>query len=690
VSDAEPDVVVTGMGAVSALGRDCAALWASVAEGRCGIQPIRRFSTDGFRVCTGALVETADARPPGVEATEWLCRTFSETAAAEALAAAALASACGGRVAFVFGTGIAERSGRVHELTEQIAAALRIAGPCITVCTACSSSTAAIGFGRELLAAGAADVVLAGGADVLTPEVFAGFHALGVLTSGRCAPFSTPPGTTLGEGAGFIVLERRAHAEARGAGVIATLSGFGLSGDGWHETAPDPKGTGVERAIRSALHDAGIVGNDVAYVNAHGSGTEANDPAEWLGVQRALGPQAAPVPVSSTKGALGHAQGAAGVLELIVTLLAAQRERIPPTLNYTGARRVGPPDPVGDVVPRPHRWQHALAINSAFGGANAALVLSRGGRARPGRQRRRVAVLGAGVMVAGEVPSAATPSGNGTRVADGPLSTEAVIRRLVPGADARGLDPSSGLLTAAAALALRDAGVAIRGALRDRTGLLVGQTRASPASSAQFRHSIDTRGLLQLSASAFARVVLNAPAGFCSKLLSLRGPLSVVTTGPGSGLTALTLGTWLAAGRVDVDLMVVGACDERDVDAGEAVRWPDSAACLLLGGEGALPHGSGPVRAWIAGCGVAAAGDVDEAVARALSGSGVEAHGIPVFCGERDDHGPAAAALFAVMDGLAAVAAGERHALVTCAAGNSVATAILLEEPGAHDEHAAA
>jgi 3-oxoacyl-[acyl-carrier-protein] synthase II len=687
LSDVAADVVVTGMGAVSALGGDCAALWASVESGRSGIRAIQRFATDGFRVTTGALVEDAAARPADVDATEWLCRTFADTAAAEALAAAQPGDTPNGRIGFVFGTGIAERSGRVHELAEHIAAALRIDGPCLTICTACSSSTAAIGFGRELLEADAADVVVAGGADVLTPEVFAGFHALGVLSPGRCAPFSTPPGTTLGEGAGFLVLERRTRAERRGAGVIAALSGFGLSGDGWHETAPDPKGAGVERAIRGALDDAAIAAHDVAYVNAHGSGTEANDHAEWLGVQRALGAAAAVVPVSSTKGALGHAQGAAGVLEAIVTLLAAQHEQIPPTLNFAGPRRVGPADPVGGERPRPHEWRHALAINSAFGGANAALVFTRRGRTRAARRTQRVAVLGAGVMTA---PGAAGTASNGVEVPAGAHSSEESIRRLVPGAEVRGLDPSSRLLTAAAALALRDAGVAVRGPLRDRTGLLVGQTRASPASSAQFRQSIDARGLLHLSATAFARVVLNAPAGFCSKLLSLRGPLSAVTTGTGSGLTALTLATWLVAGRRDVDLMVVGACDERDHEAGEVATWTDAGACLLLAGPGGLQHGSGAIRAWITGCGMAGAGRIDDAVARAVAGSDVTVGRVPAFRGDTVRHGPAGAALFAVIDALAALAAGERHALVTCAAGNSVATAILLEEPGASDEYPAA
>ena len=203
----------------------------------------------------------------------------------------------------------------------------------------------------SVIAMGGADAVLAGGADVLSSSVFAGFHALGVLSAQKCAPFSLPFGTTLGEGAGFLVLESGEAARKRGAEVLARLSGFGLSGDGYHETSPDPEGGGVTRALRAALADSDLLPEDIGYINAHGTGTEANDPSEWRGIQRCLG-AVTDVPVSSTKGALGHTQGAAGVLESIVTILTMRRELVAPTLNFVGARRFAPADPVGGSSPR--------------------------------------------------------------------------------------------------------------------------------------------------------------------------------------------------------------------------------------------------------------------------------------------------------------------------------------------------
>jgi 3-oxoacyl-[acyl-carrier-protein] synthase II len=694
---AHDDVVVTGLGAVSALGEDCDALWAAVEEGRCGIGPIRRFSTVGFSVHSGATVERWSAPAEASrELTESLCRGFGVAAAREAVARAGGGPAFRGpRVALLFGTGIADLEERVHVIAEDIATALGILGPRITVSTACSSSTAAIGFARDLLAEGGVDVVVAGGADVLTPEVFAGFHALGVLTATRCAPFSIPPGTSLGEGAGFLILERRDHAQARGAEVIAGLAGFGLSGDGWHETSPDPKGAGVERAIRGALGDAGLTSEDVGYVNAHGSGTEANDHSEWLGIQRVLGERAGEVPVSSTKGALGHAQGAAGVLEVIVMLLAAERGLIPPTLNFAGARLNGPPDPVGASVPRRQQWDHALAINSAFGGSNAALVFSRAPPSTRQRPRRgdRIAVLGTGVIGADGPGGWEAPDGSG--VSEGARAGRVApfsIRTLVPTADPRGLDPASAYLTGAAALALRHAGVAVRGPLRERTGLLVGLTRGSPSSIVQFQRSIASRGLLHLSPSAFARIVLNAPAGFCSKLLSLRGPLSAVTTGAGSGLTALVLGAILLGRREDVDLLLVGACDERvpeeaRTDAPGDATGDEGAVCLLLGNARGRTHPHDRVRAWVAGYGIAGPGLLDQAIAQAARHAGMDGDTIPRFPADPVGGGPATGALLAVEAAVRALGSGEAaHALVTASTAESISLAVLLEAPERIDE----
>jgi 3-oxoacyl-[acyl-carrier-protein] synthase II len=368
----------------------------------------------------------------------------------------------------------------------------------VTISTACASSTNALGLGKDLLDAGVADVVLAGGADTLTPEIFAGFHALGLLSAAPCAPFSHPPGTTLGEGAGFLVLERADEARARGALPLAALLGYGLSADAYHPTTPDPTGAGVARALRGALDDAGVTPEEIDYLNAHGTGTPANDPAEWRAVEIVFGDGAARLPVSSTKSMLGHAQGAAGVLEAITTLLCMRHGVIPPTLHFAGPRPRAPSDPVGEARPRPWKVRRAVCNNSAFGGANAAVVLGEAALAgvAPPRLRRPVTILGAGAVGphGDTLDDLARAIATGTRLHG--HAPEVRVEALVPTADPRGLDRGSRMLTEAAARALDGAGIALRGSARERAGLFVGAARVSAESVAEHRASVVKRALV--------------------------------------------------------------------------------------------------------------------------------------------------------------------------------------------------
>lgn len=685
---AHRDTVISGLGALCAVAENQSEVWEAIAAGRDGIEPIRRFSVDGFRVRTGAVVKTwADRDTSGNSTAEALCRCFAERAAEEAMADARLAASGipPGRLALVLGTGLGDLERPIHRLARQLAAHLGALGPCLTVSNACSSSTCALGLARDLLAMDAADAVIAGGADVLSPEVFSGFHALGVLSPGKCAPFSLPVGTTMGEGAGFVVVEKGDAAHARGARIRATLSGYGLSGDAFHETSPDPTGSGVERALRSALGDAGVPAEAIGYVNAHGSGTEANDSSEWRGIRRGLGLGERPVPISSTKGALGHAQGAAGVLEAIVTILAMERGVVPPTLHFVGPRPHAPPDPVGGPRPRVWSYDHALCLNSAFGGANAAVVLSRRHRHLDPIARRPVGVFGVGLVgphgLGGEAVMGVPGNGTGGRGRVPPFE----IATFIPSADPRGLDPASRYLAAAAALALADAGLVVRGSVRDRTGLCVGAVRPSAASTHEFRRSIEVRGLQGLSAPAFARIVLNAPAGFCTKLLALRGPLATLATGPASGLVAIAIAAELLSTRPEVDWMIAGAVDEHDEASDKTAPGWEGAATLLLGRvpEGHSTTSSATVR--ISGWGMAGEGGLAEAIARARADtSGAQSGTERTFteeawqaCGAGDAE--AAASARACAAAVLTLRRGEAdRALVTSRADGATTVALML------------
>lgn len=637
-------VVATGFGAVSAVGSGRGALWEALASGHDGIAPITRFSIDGITNMLGGLVPGYDGPRTGAHAHRGLSIELALTAAREAWHHAGLdrAGVSVHRIAIVVGTSIGDDlhdPTPLDEVTRRLGAALGIAGPHITVSTACTSSTNAIGLAKDLLDAGIADVVIAGGTDVLTPEIYAGFHAIGVLSTQKCAPFSEPFGTTLGEGAGFLVLERRGDATARAATAHVAIAGYGLSADAFHETSPDPTGSGVARAIHGALANAGVEAREIAYVNAHGTGTQANDPAETRALARVFGD----VPVSSTKAMLGHAQGAAGVLELLTTVVAMREGVIPQTLQFTRARSHGPRDPVGQALPRPGRIARAVCTSSAFGGANAAVVVA--DPALPDavpRPRRDVFVTGVG------------------EVGAEPFTLESIV----PTASSRRMDPSTRFLTAAAALALTDAGLRLRKGEQERAGLIVGAAAVSPETAAEFRASIDQRGFAQLSVAAFARMVLNAPAGACSKLLGLKGPGSTIDTADGSGLAAILYATHLLATRDDADVLVAGGFDEIDHEEPASVRaaMRDAAACVVL-------VRSGSIR--IAGTGLAGVGRGDDAILQALSAAGIVRSNVEVQFDEEAGASPSAfvAAVRALRrDSLrTALVASTRGSAMTCA-----------------------
>jgi len=699
--------VVTGMGAVSALGRGCATLWDAIREGRDGIRPITRFPTDEFHVHLAAEVQP----DTGIDTNGNRCVAYALVAAAEAWAEARVAEAelPSQRIALVLGTNLGHGRAALQTVAEELAERLSIGGPRLTISTACSSSSNALGLARDLLRADVADLVLAGGSDELSPELFAGFHALGVLSREKCAPFSQPVGTTMAEGAGIAVLESARQARRRGVKPLATLSGYGLASDAFHETSPDPQGAGVARTLRAALEDAGIEPGRIGYVNTHGTGTAANDPAEWLALQSVFGGGELPA-ISSTKSYFGHAQGAAGILEIITTILALGRQQVPPTLHFVGPRNGCPGDPVAQDRPRDRSFDHAMSSSSAFGGANAAVVLSRPEAVMEPAptERRTVRVLGVGAV-----------GPHGTELAEltralergEPLDGRVPdfdIEGIVRGVDPRGMDPATRYLTAAAVRSLADAGIRVRGKLRDRAGIVVGTTTMSPTSAREFLGSIEARGLSRLSAAAFARMVLNAPAGSCSMSLKLKGPISTLTTGVGSGLAAVVYASQLLATRRDADLLVAGGFDElgeipRSDPGPDPLPMPtgEGAGCLVLGvgdtwGE---DPGSGIV---VAGCGLSGPGRPREAVDQALNRAGLRPGDLELVVGRREDVSPeallgeagrtmkyhdpsavlgfahAASSAHACVAAVLALRKGSAPALVVSAGGRSACSAVVL------------
>jgi len=259
-----------------------------------------------------------------------------------------------------------------------IAERWNLRGPATTLSLSCSSSAAATGLALDLIRAGRADVILAGGHDTISYSSLAGLSILRTITADEIRPFDKRRnGTIFGEGAAMVVLEELEHARARGAPISAELLGYGLNNNAYHLTAPDKGGEGLRHVLEAALRDAHVAADQLDYINAHGTGTPYHDVAETVAIKTALGDHAYRIPVSSIKAATGHIMAGAGALEAIATILAMRDGVVPPTLNYDEAD----PNCDLDYVPneaRAHRVKIAASVSSGIGGNNAAVVLGRG------------------------------------------------------------------------------------------------------------------------------------------------------------------------------------------------------------------------------------------------------------------------------------------------------------------------
>jgi 3-oxoacyl-[acyl-carrier-protein] synthase II len=262
-----------------------------------------------------------------------------------------------------------------HTIAAHVAAELRLRGVAVTVPVACAAGNAALAFACDAIRTGAADAVLAGGADVLSRITYAGFSRLGAIAPERCQPFDRDrKGMIPGEGAAMLVLESAEHARARGVRAYAEIAGYGLSCDAHHMTAGHPAGDGAARAMRMALDSAEVAPEQVSYISAHGTGTPVNDRLETLAIKRVFGRAAFKIPVSSVKSMLGHAMGAASAIEAAVCALAVATDSIPATMHLDHT------DPACDLdyVPnkaRKHRVDVAMNNAYAFGGNNSCLLL---------------------------------------------------------------------------------------------------------------------------------------------------------------------------------------------------------------------------------------------------------------------------------------------------------------------------
>lgn len=399
-------VVVTGLGAVSPLGHTVGSYWDNLKLGKSGLGPIT-LTPANDELTQKVAAEVKDFEPlqhfdeRRISTLDRISQ-FAIVAAREAISRSGIIidTPLSVRTATIVGTGVGgqtthddsfrrvyvDKKTRVFPLTipklmvnapaSQVSMDCGLRGPAFAVASACASATHAIGLAFQMVRSGAVDCAITGGAEAcITFGTLRGWEAMRVMSPDVCRPFSKGRlGLVLGEGAAMMVLEPLERAQARGANILGEIVGFGMSADAADLTAPDLGG--MVRALQVALDDAKLAPADIQYVNAHGTGTAANDETETKALHQAFGSHARKLAISSTKSMVGHALGAAGALELVATLMAVREGIVPPTIGYLE------PDPACDLDYVPNKAR-ALPIDAAvsnsfaFGGLNAVLAVKK-------------------------------------------------------------------------------------------------------------------------------------------------------------------------------------------------------------------------------------------------------------------------------------------------------------------------
>ncbi len=410
-------VVITGLGIVSPIGSTKEEFWNSILAGKSGVARVTCFDPSYFSSHIAAEVKNFDPTPyispkelKRMDRFVQFAVCASKMAVSDAMLD--LEKEDRNRVGVDIGSGI----GGLHTIEEQVIAylqrgpekgpskitpflipmltvnmpsamvsiALGAKGPNSAVATACASGNHAIGDAFRIIQRGEADVMVTGGAEgAITHMGFGGFCALRALSTRNDDPehASRPfdkerDGFVMAEGAGTIILEEMERAISRKASIYAEIIGYGMSGDAYHMTAPDPEGDGAARCMKAAIDDAGVMPEEVDYINAHGTSTQLNDKVETAAIKKVFGKHAYKLAVSSTKSMTGHMLGAAGGAEMIATVLGIKEGIIPPTTNY----EVPDPECDLDYVPNKYRTKQiniAISNSLGFGGHNATLVVKK-------------------------------------------------------------------------------------------------------------------------------------------------------------------------------------------------------------------------------------------------------------------------------------------------------------------------
>ncbi|MBW7474042.1 beta-ketoacyl-[acyl-carrier-protein] synthase family protein [Paenibacillus oenotherae] len=651
-------IAVTGLGVLCALGNNPESVFARMMKAETGVKGLTRFAADNLQCSIAGQLEQEQLDAivnDDATASMDLCARYAVTAARQALQDSGLAvrrfqqggimdvsdrAAIGSdRIGLALGTcngGILslEKQWDLTQLDDantanypfyqqgdDAAQALGLNGPVVTINTACAASGNAIGYASDMIRWGYADAMLAGGSDPLSHSVYAGFNVLRALNPLPSSPFGSRYGLNLGEGAAFVVLERLDKALLRGARIYGELCGYGLSNDAHHETAPHPEGAGIERAVAMALNRSAVPRERIDYINAHGTGTMANDAAEISGLKKIFGAETT-IPISSSKAYFGHNLGAAAAVELVTALYAVKQGFVPGTLHYDAPREGCSDANIIGAELRRLSPQYMLSNNAAFGGHNVSLVLRTAWLKdidRPPssswKRRSRVAITGIGAVGSwgagqGGVLHLIGESAAGTdEGADGQISFS--LKEYDKSKYERRMNKIAQFTIGAVLAAIENAGLE-QSELAD-TGFIYGTSRGSTDSIARFLGSVFEKGPEYASSIYFPHTVINSIAGKTAEKLGLQGFNSSLSTGGSEGIAAALYGAGMIREGA-LSACLIGAGDERSelsdhIDRAKGLQESryaktEGSACIVLSDMDEAAAGGARIYAELRGFGI--------------------------------------------------------------------------------------
>ena len=562
--------VVTGLGVICAVGNNVEETWKNALASVSGIHRTTSVDTEKCYADLAAEVhcDTLDAidSPEEKDRASKLCIK----AAGEALRDAKLESfADDSRVSVIIGSCVGgvlsvehyHQHGKnpqdipkmpIAAIASQVAETYKAGGIVTNVANACAAGTISIALACDLIRAGKADIVIAGGADSFASVPYSGFLSLHALDENGCSPFNHCNGITLEEGAGIVIVESFEHARKREARVYCEVLGSGVTSDAHHITAPREDVLCLIEAMTRAVRNSGIPKSEIGYVNAHRTGTGKNDNAEITAFQKFFSEENPTVSVSSTKAMTGHCLGAAGAIEAVFSIKALTTDTVLPTIRYTEADSEALKAKVGNLdfvqnTPRKKSLQSVMSNNVAFGGTNASIIFSKepGNVPKQPFQNRKIAVTGIGIV---------SPVGNSKSAylsaVKKDLRPESASIRFTISLDDykdlgikmafyRKLDNLGQLQTVSGMRALQDANFQVNEENAKNIGIIVGTSEGGLGATYDFEELIAKMGNAFGSAFKFPHTVYNAAGGYLSICSGIKGYGVTITTGPLSGIDSI-------------------------------------------------------------------------------------------------------------------------------------------------------